>query len=841
MSLILIDSYSENNRSGKFHWPKDNCGTAQSFIGKSGILINSKWCLRKYGNPTGNMIAKLYAHSGVYGISSIPSGEPLATSNFIDISTLTTFYQLITFNFEDEYELEEGVKYCIAIEPIVGANLDSSNWVRIGIDVTYPTHSGNASDINSVEGPPYIPYSDYDCIFYVYGEETGEYTPPAETDILSIAKPITLKTTKEINGAWIANMQILPDDYIQAESYIDIDGEQYIVKKPKHIKAGGKTYHDVEALHIGIAELTDLSIDRFSLLKSVEYLLSYILTNSEWTAGDCDIDEIVYLRTDKRTTILEALNLLADRCGGELYFHSDKTVDLKREIGTHTGLQIRYDKNSDYIEKEEDSYGLITRIYPYGPDNFEINSTILDNCEDETDYIPSGAGSTEASDEKQQGAQAIKLISSTLNETFIHDLGAGNVKDLSEHDSLKFWIYSEVANANGFTFGIGEAAYNELTVNSGALDKECWKEVALDLSEVADADKNAIRYIGFKNLTDGEVEILIDSIRAFSGNIYIDSPNINNYRVRKEYIYQHSAKPEKETFTKIIYPSGDAFVHERYPNSNFGKATYNSADIWPGRDTVGFMKWSLSQIPTGATITNAELNINVFYIHRGNTVNINYPAANWSENTVTWNNKPAAGANITSFDGNSIGRKTIDITTAFQAWWGGAANYGLRFVGQPSADARFVDWYTKEYQADKPYVEVTYTIPTDINDIIIAAAIDYLNNHDEPKLKYKVNMADLSKVMVNTWEDETVDLGDTVRVYDSELDINVSVRIKKITKDLLDPSNVNLELVNKAYSIADLEAKRAKQLSYAMPFADNEKIIDAGAIQVGYIGGDVQL
>ncbi|GAI83672.1 unnamed protein product, partial [marine sediment metagenome] len=108
------------------------------------------------------------------------------------------------------------------------------------------------------------------------GEEITSYIEPSG-QVISIAKLITLKTTKEINEAWTANMQILPDDYIQAESYIDIDGEQYIVKKPKHIKAGGKTYHNVEALHIGIAELTDLSIDRFSLLKTPTYFLSYIL------------------------------------------------------------------------------------------------------------------------------------------------------------------------------------------------------------------------------------------------------------------------------------------------------------------------------------------------------------------------------------------------------------------------------------------------------------------------------------------------------------------------------------------------------------------------------------
>jgi len=508
MSIFLVDSYGEGNYSStSFLYSGNDIKAAQSFIGKSGKLLVCKWYVKKYGNPAGNIVAKLYTHSGVYGVNSIPDSL-LATSNPITIEALPTSLELIIFSFDsaEQYELEEGIYYCISIEYSGG---DVENNLYIGNDVTSPTHSGNRAFYDD----SWYFVSTRDFIFYVYA--VGIEPPEPSGIIKSIAKPITLKTIKEINGAWTANMQILPDDYISAERYIDIDGEQYIVKKSKHIKAGGKTYHNVEALHIGIAELTDLTIDRFSLLKTPTYLLNYILADTGWTAGECDIDEIVYLRTDRRTTILESLNLLADRCAdsAELYFHSEgRTVDLKREIGTHTGLQIRYDKNSDYIEKEEDSNELITRIYPYGSDNFEINSTILDNCEDETDYSPSGAGSTEASDEKQQGAQAVKLISSTLNETFINDLGAGNVKDLSGHNSLKFWVYSEVANANGFTFGIGEAAYNEITVNTGAPDKECWKEVELDLSEVADADKNAIRYIGFKNLTDGEVEIIVDNL-----------------------------------------------------------------------------------------------------------------------------------------------------------------------------------------------------------------------------------------------------------------------------------------------------------------------------------------
>ena len=93
--------------------------------------------------------------------------------------------------------------------------------------------------------------------------------------------------------------------------------------------------------------------------------------------------------------------------------------------------------------------------------------------------------------------------------------------------------------------------------------------------------------------------------------------------------------------------------------------------------------------------------------------------------------------------------------------------------------------------------------------------------------------------MSNTWEDETISLGDTVRIYDKDLGINIDVRVKKIKRNILDPTDIDIELVNKAYSIADVEAKLAKQLSYAMPFKDNPNIILANQIQEGYLGSRV--
>jgi len=216
--------------------------------------------------------------------------------------------------------------------------------------------------------------------------------------------------------------------------------------------------------------------------------------------------------------------------------------------------------------------------------------------------------------------------------------------------------------------------------------------------------------------------------------------------------------------------------------------------------------------------------------------------SDWNENTIVYNNQPAiSGGDIHTWNFTPVGWINCGgaMLDTVMSWCSGAINnYGITIRTNQAAISEF---YSKEFSGEvKPYLKIIYTVETDPSSVIIAGALDYLLTHDEPKLKYKINMVDLSKVMVNTWEDETVDLGDTVKVYDSELKINTNCRIKKITKNLLDPSDVSLELVNKAYSIADLEAKRAKQLSHAMPFQDNIKIIDAGAIQAGYFGGEVQ-
>ncbi len=838
MKEIIIDSHDIKNYHINYdevvysYSPK----ISQSFTAKSAYLTKAIFYLKKYGNPTGYIKAYLYAHSGSFGTSSTPTGEPIEISEAIDIASLSHSSRLIVFNFSGTTELIEGTKYCIVLEFEGGDPIN--NYLIVGCAGT-GEHEGNYASYSTQTGWAYThPSTPIDLIFYIYGYEITPYKEPSHI-VKSIATPLSLKVTKEINGSWYANMRILPDDYIETESYIDIkdnEFEEYIVKNVKKIKSDGKIYFDVFLLHNAIEELSAATFDRVSVLKSPQQLLSLILEGCEWKAGSCDIDEIISFKTDRRISKLEALTLLAEKCKGELFYHSkDRIVDLVRQIGTNTELLIRYDKNCTYIEKEEDSSGIITRLYPYGSDNFTINTTILDDCEDETKYIPSATGKTESSNEKQFGSQGIKITSTTLNETFLHTLESSI--DLSNHNLAEFWIYSETDNPSGFEFGIGESNYFENKINTGALSAMCWHKVELDLSQVPNANKNAIKYIGLKNLS-ASATVVFDRVQAYNGNIYIDSPNIGLYRVAKESSFYHSAKYEKVKFEKIIYPSDDSYTYLINPNSNYGFS--GAMGSMTGADAhTSFIKFSLDEIPLGATIDKAILSLNLFYMHANNiTLNLYLAASNWNEGTITDSNKPSLGSLITTSNmGSSLGYKEITITDTLKNWYNTTVNnYGLVLTSD-----NYLWFRTKDNAVDKPFIKVSYTLPVGPEPVIKASAFDFLKANDEPKIRYSVKMIDLSNVAETTWEDETINLGDSAKVQDRELKLNVTVRIKKITKNLLDKSDIDIELVNRAFTFVNSMAKITKQLSYAMPFKDNENIISANAIQVGYFGGDTNV
>lgn len=127
------------------HASCNQSGIGQSFTASfSGNLTSVDFCGAKFGSPTGNVTAELYTHSGTYGTSSVGTGAALATSDTIDVSTLSTSASTITFTFSggNQYALVSGTRYVIAFRYTGGA-LGTS--VKIQFDSSSPGHGGNGS------------------------------------------------------------------------------------------------------------------------------------------------------------------------------------------------------------------------------------------------------------------------------------------------------------------------------------------------------------------------------------------------------------------------------------------------------------------------------------------------------------------------------------------------------------------------------------------------------------------------------------------------------------------------------------------------------------------------
>lgn len=200
--MSLIDSYSDGGNAqflGKL--AGNTIKRGQSFNCSGVVVLNSvKVSLRKYGSPTGNIYIRIYAHSGSYGSSSIPTGSVLATSDPVSASSLSAYptYSDNTFTFSGSNKITlEETRYCFLVDA-TDTTTDGSNYIQTEADGTAPTHGGN-SFYSEFETPnTFVASSVFDQKFYVYAEGPPTvYTTPTAT------KKSYLFKVYNINGKYI--------------------------------------------------------------------------------------------------------------------------------------------------------------------------------------------------------------------------------------------------------------------------------------------------------------------------------------------------------------------------------------------------------------------------------------------------------------------------------------------------------------------------------------------------------------------------------------------------------------------------------------------------------------
>jgi hypothetical protein len=112
-----IDYYDISNKTGDFTFGEEtNIGVGVSFTG-DGSQLNSIRIYLTNVSSVGNIVCKIYAHSGTFGSTGIPTGSALAISNTVSLSSISTTRGSYTdFAFDGTLTTTNGTYYFICLE-----------------------------------------------------------------------------------------------------------------------------------------------------------------------------------------------------------------------------------------------------------------------------------------------------------------------------------------------------------------------------------------------------------------------------------------------------------------------------------------------------------------------------------------------------------------------------------------------------------------------------------------------------------------------------------------------------------------------------------------------------
>lgn len=196
----IIDSYNESNQDNTaFLATSSFTAIGQVFRTSVSFTLDScQFYIEKNDvSPTGNVVAKLYTISGVFGAGAIPTGPALATSNVVNATTLPSSFALFTFTFSgSDRILVSPNDYCITVEYPGNGNEDAGFSVAVD---EVGTHNGNiAIQIGGVwAGDP-----NEDTCFYVYGIVASDPLPSRLSKVVTWenrVQPFSIKTCIRCN------------------------------------------------------------------------------------------------------------------------------------------------------------------------------------------------------------------------------------------------------------------------------------------------------------------------------------------------------------------------------------------------------------------------------------------------------------------------------------------------------------------------------------------------------------------------------------------------------------------------------------------------------------------
>jgi len=188
--------------------------------------------------------------------------------------------------------------------------------------------------------------------------------------------------------------------------------------------------------------------------------------------------------------------------------------------------------------------------------------------------------------------------------------------------------------------------------------------------------------------------------------------------------------------TTISPPTDDSFVMYSSGDANYGSDDTLYLDDRDGYTRRIFIRFDLSSLPSGATITLAKVRLYYYSYYysdpAGKQTDVHRVLESWSEDTITWNNQPSCASTPTSSTDmpSSYGWVEWTVTDDVQGMVDGTYdNYGWRIklhTENLSSGYSIILFHSKEYDGYDPELYVEYTTATYINVSDMGTGTDYV-------------------------------------------------------------------------------------------------------------------
>ena len=206
---------------------------------------------------------------------------------------------------------------------------------------------------------------------------------------------IRMESTSRLNGDMSLSLEVPLNEYninlFTADNLICLNGQYYRIQRPERSDERGEKRIRLEALHV-FFDLQKSVIENIETKEdpafvdgiTAEQALNQVLEESEFSTGmvDLSLDKLEYLDL-LRENRFNAIKQILDKWGGEIYA-DNWTISLYKEMGEDRGVVLDIAQNTDGIRVTEDISKVVTRLYPYG-----YQETNIESVNDGKDYLDS--------------------------------------------------------------------------------------------------------------------------------------------------------------------------------------------------------------------------------------------------------------------------------------------------------------------------------------------------------------------------------------------------------------------------------------------------------------------